>query len=424
MNTKKTIYCVSETILINVIIYFIFFTKQYNQDVYLSLNPHPLLLLCALMGLRYGNQLGLISAVISSIFYTYVFIQIHGDILTLFRYIDNCKYILLFFGSSMVFGSFKDNYDTRLEKALNENKLIKNRYKKLDESYKLTKKIQEELKKQIINSEESILNLYEIASRLETFELEAIYTETIGILSKYLKANTVSVYTYNEKSGYLRLKIRMGDHVEEKSSKQVQESPGLSKVVLEKIPVRWSDVKEEGFALMAAPLVKDGKVIAIVNVENMDFDKLSEYAYQLFRVIIDWVNKSLQKAMYVGELRESPYIDGTEIMEYRSFEERLEEEKRRKRDFGMEYGLLKYRVEDLQLEDVNEKMKKILRDVDIIGYDKLKKVIYILLPATPEDKLKIVEERILSKVSYGLEKIYDKHYEESESSKKALGAEI
>ncbi|MCK4261059.1 MAG: GAF domain-containing protein, partial [Halanaerobiales bacterium] len=396
MDKKKIILCVAETIIVNIIIYYFFFKIQPNQDVYLQLNPHPLFLLCIVMGLRYGNYLGLISAVISSAFYIKVFLEIYDDLILLLSYLTHYKYILLFFWAAMIFGVFKDNHKTNMEKISEENQLIKDNYNQLSKTYKLTRKIQEELKKQIINSEESILYLYEIATRLETLESEEIYTETIGILSKFLRADTVSVYSYNEASGYLRLKIRMGDINTGNRSMLVEESYGFSKVVLEKQVVRWSDVKDDDFPLMSAPIIQTGKVLAIVSIEHMDFDKLSEYAFQLFKLIIEWVNKAIEQAIYVDGLRESKYIAGMKLMYYESFKERLKEEERRKKDFGMDFGLLKFKINNINLEVINERMQRFLRTVDVVSYDLDQKILYVLLPATPAEKLDIIEERILN----------------------------
>ncbi len=402
MNKRKLIIGILETVLFNVVVYYLFYKFQHNQDVYLSLNPHPLFLLCLAMGMRYGNFLGIISATISSIFYMKVSWDIHQSVAVIFGYFENYKYFLLFFWSAVILGTFKDRYEANVRRLTDDSQLLKDDYKKLSKSYKISQKIQEELKKQIINSEESILNLYEIASKLEVLDCEEIYTETIGILSKYLKASTVSIYTYNGVSGYLRLKIRVGNINVGNRSMNVADSVGFKKVISDKQVVRWSDIKEEGFPLMSAPLIKDGKVLGIVNVQDMAFDNLSEYAFQLFKLIVEWVNKALERAIYVGELKGTDYIEGTKILHYDAFMKRLKAEERRKEEFGLEFGLLQYRIKNLDLNTIDERMGKFLRSVDVVGYDAVQKRLYLLLPATPKDKLYIVEERISNQLGESL----------------------
>lgn len=411
MQTKKVILSIVETMLANIVIYFLFYKIQPNQDLYLRLNPHPLIMLGIIFSIRYGNYLGVFFALVSSIFYGVVFYKINGELVSLFINLKNYKFVLIIFWSGMIFGTLKDNYKANIEKLTNKNRLLLDNYKKLNSTHRLTQEVLDELKKQIINSEESILQLYEIASSLETFNSEEIYTETVGIISKYLRAETVSVYTYDESSSYMRLKIRMGSSINEKRSLNISNSEGFRKVVFEKQVIRLSDVDDDNFPLMSAPLVRDNKVVAVVNIESMNFDDLSEYAFQLFKIIIDWVNKALEQAVYVDNLSDSKYYTGMKLMKYDAFIERVEEEERRKREFGMEYSILKYRVNNMNLEDINNKIGRELRAVDVISYDSVGGILYILLPATPQSNCFIVDQRIKDELKHRVEKL-DDVYEE------------
>lgn len=400
MKFKNTILCVMETFIVNIIVYFIFYQINPNQDEYLYLNPHPLFILCIIIGLIYGNKLGLLTAAICSGFYLIVFLKINKDISLLFIYFRNYKYVLLFFFSAAILGNFRDSYKANIQKMINEKLIMSKNYKSLEKSYNLSQKALEELKKQIINSEESILYLYEIASRLETFNLEEIFTETIGILSKFLKAKSVSIYTYDEKSGYMRLKINFGEESRNRSM-LVKNSIGFSSVIINQKVLKWVDIKEKEFPLMSAPLIKESQTIAVVNVDSMDFDNLSEYAYQLFKLIIEWVNKALNQAILVDEISDSKYIEGTRIMKYRYFAERIKSEERRKSEFGMEYSILQYDADNMSIQEINKNIAGVLRSVDIISYSEETKEVYILLPATPENATYLVEERIKNKLNIG-----------------------
>ncbi|SHH80981.1 GAF domain-containing protein [Clostridium grantii] len=405
MDFKKNFFSVLETILFNVIVYYIFFILQSNQEVYLNLNPHPLFILSIVMGLRYGKKMGFVSACISVCFFVYVFLQINKDINLLVEYFNNYKYILLFLWSAVVLGTFKDNYTSNIKKQSDEINLLEESFAQLKKDYSVSEKIQKELKRQIISSEESIISLYDIASKLETFETEELYTETIGILAKYLRATAISIYYYSEESNYLRLKISYGNEIEDRKSLLITNSKGFSQVIYKERVVRWQEIEEEDFPLMSAPLVRNNKVIAVVNIENMDFDRISEYAFQLFKLIMDWVNKSLNQAIYIDEMKESKYIKETKLMKINFFQERLKVEEQRKKDFGMDFGLLKYKVFDLSLQSINDKATKSLRSVDIISYDINNKILFILVPATAKENLYIVEDRILTNFKESITKI-------------------
>ncbi len=357
------------------------------------------------MGLRYGKKLGMISACISVGFFVYVFAQLNQNFFHVVEYFANYKYPLLFLWSALILGTFKDNYKDNLKKQSDEIQLLKESYEQLDKDYLVNEKIQKELKKQIISSEESIISLYDIASKLETFQTEELYTETIGILSKYLKATSISIYYYNENSNYLRLKISYGQKVENRKALTISDSKGFSNVVFNEQIVRWQDTDEDNFPLMSSPLIRNDKVIAIVNIEDMDFDRLSDYAFQLFKLIMDWVNKSINQAIYIDEIKESKYLPETNLMKPEFFMTRIKVESRRAEEFGMEFGLIKYKVKNLNTHAISERATQSIRSVDIVSYDVTSKILSILVPATPKENLFIVENRISKNFGDNITKI-------------------
>lgn len=397
MKNNNLVIGVIESFIVNVIVYLIFFEFQPNQDTYFSLNPHPLLFLCIFIGVRYGLKIAFICALINTLFYIKSFYDIHNSLTLLLIYFANYKYILLYFWSAVIFGSLKDNHVAKIEQSTRYIDMLQKQYKELEKSYNLSLRIQNEMKKQIINSEESILHLYEIAEKLNTLEVEEIYTEALGILAKYMKADSISIYTYDERSNFLRLKVKWGEYNLENRSCKVNEHEGFSKVISEKKAVRWSDIQEK-FPLMSAPLIKDNRVIGVVNIETMEFEKISEYAFQLFKIIIDWINNAISKAYFVDNLREDKYLNKTNILKFEFFNKRLAEEERRKNDFKLDYVYFKYQVNGLALGELHHfVVSKVFRSVDVISYEPEKKILHVLLPATSPGDMPIIKARINNK---------------------------
>lgn len=417
INKKSALYnsilCIIETILINIIVYFFFFARQANQEVYLFLNPNPLLFLSLVMGLRYGMKLGSISAIISCAFYMNVFMKTNGDIKIFFNFFKYYKYPLLFLWSAFVLGAFSDNYKRKLKISKENIELVKKDNKYLEKDYKVLEKILNELKNQIIGSDESIISLYDIATRLESFETEEIYTETIGILIKYLRATDISLYTYDNKNGYLRLKISYGKVNEESSSIEAFTCPWFTKVSQARKVVKVAtDFEENDSPLMSAPLIRNKKIIAVVNIKAMEFNMISEYAFNLFQLIIDWINRSLDKATYVETLKESKYLNNTHLVTAKYFKDRIMIEKRRKTEFGMNYCFLAYRVINLNLEEIDKLVIKTLRDVDVAYYNFDSNTLSFLLPATNKSNDFILEQKIKKNFNNNLTSIDLKQSEE------------
>jgi hypothetical protein len=109
--------------------------------------------------------------------------------------------------------------------------------------------------------------------------------------------------------------------------------------------------------------------------------------------------------MYVDEIKESKYIPETKLLKKEFFEDRYKVEQRRQKEFGMEFGLLKYKVENLSVNSINEKAIKSLHSEDVIGYDTDNKILYILIPATTKEKIYIVEDKLSKNFEGNITKI-------------------
>jgi K+-sensing histidine kinase KdpD len=406
IDLKRIISSIIETLVVNEIIYYYFYRMQANQDLYINLNPHPLLFLCAFMGLRYGKKLGAVTSLITCAFFVYVFVSLGNSLSSFFEYFSNFKNPLIFLWVALILGTFRDNHYHKLKNAEDENQELREEYRKLEKDFRVIDKVQKELKKQIIGSDESIISLYDIASKLETFEIEDIFTETIGILKKYLKVQDAAIYYYDERSQYLRLKILYGTNRRmNRSSFPVDEFPCFRNAVTNRAVERWRKSNSETQPLMIAPLIKDDKIIALISIENMEFDILSEYAYSLFKLITDWVNKALSRAHYVEDLESSKYIENTILATPEYFNKRLAIEERRLKEFNMEYGLLRFKNKTFPIYDLNVIVGRSLRVVDVVGYNVDTNILSILLPATQNSALQMIKERTISNFGYRLEEI-------------------
>ncbi|MGD1822146.1 MAG: hypothetical protein ACPKM0_05195 [Pleomorphochaeta sp.] len=402
----RAVVSILETILINLIIYVFFYLRPANQNIYLFLNPHPLLFLAMAMGLRYGIQLGTVSSIISCSFYIYTFYQLYDDFSLLINNFQYYKYPLLFLWIAFIFGAFRDNNKRKQKDKDEQIQILTKENYNLEKDFETLDKIQQELKKQIIGADDSIISLYDIATKLETFETEDIYTETIGVLKKYLHVTNVSLYAFDKVNNYLRLKITYGDVEDDKNSIDAANCTWFEKVNNEKQVVKFiSKSKNDNLPLMSAPLIRNGELIAVINIKGMKFDMISEYAFQLFQLIIDWINRALDKATYVENLLETVYIENTKLVTAPFFKKRIEIERRRKYNFGMDYCLLAYRVKNLDIKEIDTLVQKTLRPVDIAYYNIKNNTLTFLMPATKKSFSFILEDKIKYNFNDSLTKI-------------------
>ena len=397
MGRKKIYYGIGESIAFILIVYVLFFLFNPVKENFLEMNIQPLLIVVVMISLRYGNYIGVLSALIASFFYLYAYYSLGKDLYIFIIDFAHYKYLLMFFLSAVIFGRFKDNYDFKMESSEDKYNDLVDRYNELQSGYEKLKFIKEEFRKRIISSENSIVSLYEIASSLETLDSEEIYTGIIDILEKYLKATAVSIYTVGSNNKYLRLKLQSGQQTIVPASVLVSEHQMYTKSLEtgNVVKIQAENTGDESLPLMMGPIIRDGKVIAFVNIDKMEFEMVTDYSYNLFKVILDWINKALLQALQVEEIkREKNFYENTAVMTIESFNARLDEEKERREKFRLEFGLLEYDSGELSPADINEKLAGILREIDVIGYDETSKKIKILLPGVNEENISVVRKRI------------------------------
>ncbi|MGB3367384.1 MAG: GAF domain-containing protein [Acidaminobacteraceae bacterium] len=396
---KKLIRSTLESSIVIIAVFYYFFILKDNPNAFLDSNPSPLFMLSLGMGLMYGNLVGMWIATICTFFVVYTLTRLGIPTSAIILKFDYFKFPLMFFWSGILGGLNKDGYLRNIAVLKKKSQQLEYDNKYLGKLYKTSMNIQKELKMQIVGEENSLMSIYEIAIRLKTLEPEQVFTETLGILKKYLGANTVSIYSVDKKNNFLRLKIRSGDMITEKSSLNLDSSEWFLKVVNEKRIVRWADTPEKDFPILSAPLIDGDEVIAIINIESMDFHKLSEYAFNTFKIVIEWVNVTLVRALSFNKLKSSEYYDNTRILKFNNFIKRLSIEKQRADEYNLEYLYLTYKSKERSLEVINEKVSSFLRTLDVVSYEPIGNKIYFLLPATPLNKKSIIEDRLFSKLS-------------------------
>lgn len=399
---KRLLYYAIENAIFLTVIVAIFFILNPSREEFISMNLHPLLILVALMSLKYGNYLGILNASLASVVFIYAYFLLGKDLIIFFAEWSYYKFLLMFFLTAVILGSFKDKSDDIIKNLREELFQAQDDLAILKELEKKSQIINAELRKQIVGAEDSILSLYEVASALETLNSEELYTEIMTVMARFLHAKTVSIYNVDRHQRYLRLKIRMGYSGRMNPSMKIEDHDYLRKVVHEQKITKLGADSTEKDPIFSAPIIKNRQTIAVLNVEDTDFSMVTEYNYNLFKIIMEWISKSLIRALEVEEIKSKDiYFEGTRIMKMEQFNRRLEEEKRRYYKFGLKYGLIKLDRLNITLEELGIKLNEMIRQVDIAAYDPGKDELHLLLPITPEEVLVKVKERIIGNLASG-----------------------
>ncbi len=402
---KKTYYGFFETLVGVFVIFYFFYLSTPMKMSFLNLNIHPFLIIVAIISIRYGNIMGLFSSFLSSIFYLYAYLDSGKDLYLFFTDLNNYKFPLMFIATSIVLGKFKENKDKEINALKKKNKFLENKYQKLKEINEKNSFIKEELKKRIISSDTSLYSLYEIVNKLDRLEIEQIYTELMGILIKFIKAKTVSFFVFDKGKNILRLKARYGGKSKLERSSNVHGYQCLKEAVLNEKFDKNKKYCRIGYPLLVSPIKYNKEIIGVIAVEEVEFEMLSEFTKNLFNLIIKCADKFLYFAIKEDKSLSNKYYKNTKILKYKYFKKRLKEENRRLEEYGMEFVLFKYRVENFNIKEINLILKNIVRNVDVISFNREKSILNILMPATPSEFAENIEKRILNKFDYRIDKI-------------------
>jgi len=374
------------------------------QYSFLDMNLHPLFIAACFIGLRHGFLAGLLAAFISSMAYFFSYSYLKLDPILFFKSYEYYKFPLIFVFGGYITGRFHDSHTRKNDEMREANKEILKEYDQLEASYKKTIQMYNELKEQIVGAEYSIFSLYEIAASLQTTNPEKVYTESIGLLYKFIKARGISIYTV-ERGGYMRLKIHFGGKGNRNSSKKYTDSPTYQQVIETRKAVRWNPEAGNNSPIYSAPIISQDKVIGIIDIDEIEFEYISEYSFSVFQVISEWIAKALSQALEVDKQFNLMGVDYSNMLEPAQFERQLKEEQVRKEKYGLPYCEATYSIGQFDADDVVPVLQRSLRNVDYICYYKESNTIRILLPATDEENYIFVEKRLFSTLGHKLERL-------------------
>lgn len=377
-------------IFIMSVIFALFYFLSTGFESFSSFQPHPIYIIASLLAMRRGAFWGVILSFWMTFMYFLFYILEFQSLTGFFQSYDNALNISLAFLGAAIFGLNFDRLkaeNREYQEFLSEATRTLN--KTANENVKLHR-MYDDLRSQIVNSENSILSLYEINKRFKTYNEEELYTELVGVMSKFLRTKNISIYTLTH-SDYLRLKIRIQTD-DDRYSFNINEVPELKRVVNGEV-LRKHDTNNPKFPDMSAPIKILDKVVAIANVDRLAFSEGNEYSFQLFKMIIEWFSTELDKIRRLPDVQAEFYHDNTRVLKFEKFDDKLKQQEFRNVKYGLEYLYIKVPF-DLTVKKVQDEIVSNFRDVDIISYDLEKKVVHFLLPATPYNRQGVIEDKI------------------------------
>ena len=387
----------------NILIFLVIAFMQYNHlflDLYsFELGLDYSLIYIAIMGILWGQRQAYLAMILSSALYIMTSILSGTDIITFIYSPENLLRLAAYVLIGIITGYSIEKRSRDLEVKDHALKSLRNKYDFLNDIYNETRIVKDELQNQIIETEDSFGVIYSIVQKVDSLEIEKIFSASIDAIERIMKTDSVSIYTINSadtNSKYLRLKTRSNRLKEKiKNSIEISEHPEFEEVIRTKSLYINHELKED-VPVMVAPVIDDRSVIAVISLHEVAFEKLTMHYENLFQTVVSLITNALKRAYFFeASLRDKRYIPHTRILNPDTFEKILEEVKKKEEELGMSYSILKIAPSYKSLSILSDKVVEGIRDNDYIGMSS-KKEIFILLSNTQHSHAHIVIDRLKS----------------------------
>ena len=291
----KTIFrCLLESIVYTILVLLIFYFLPYTKKEFLILNLHPLEIVVALMSLRYGTYLGILSSFIAIFGYIFAYLHSGNDMILFLLKFQYYKFFLMFLFTAMVLGKFKLNYKNREEDLKKGFEHLENNFQEEKEKNQQLLDINISLKNQIIRSGGSIVSFHNLKKGLLQLKKEELYEKVLEIFRQLLACEVCSIYTLVDNK--LIRRFEMG---KSKMEKEILLNSEAGKRFLEvskkNISLNFPFDIAGKQPIFIGPLYNEKNITGFLEIESFSYTTGEKYNFELFKILMEEINEILQK---------------------------------------------------------------------------------------------------------------------------------
>lgn len=349
-----------------------------------------------IMGIMWGQTQAYIAMILSAGLYVGMSLFAGADIVTFVYTPENLIRLAAYILVGIVTGYSIERKNRDMESRDLSIQNLQNKYMFLSDIYNETRIVKKELENQIIETEDSFSAIYKIIQEVDSLEIEKVFSGAISAIERIMRTDQVSIYTLSNdgSNNFMRLKAR-------------------SMVLLDKVPnsIKISDFDElkqiiqtkstyinrnftPKIPIMMAPVLEDKNVIAVLSIHSTPFENLTLHYENLFQTVVGLITSALKRAYFFeASLKDKRYIPNTRILTPYTFEKILKEIQNNKAELGMSYTLLQVERNGKSLEEISERVVRVIRDNDYVGTSD-DDSIYVLLSNTNNNYASLVLERL------------------------------
>ena len=291
----RTIFrCLLESAVYTILVLLIFYFLPYTKKEFLILNVHPLEIVVALMSLRYGTYLGILSSFIAISGYIFAYLHSGNDMILFLLKFQYYKFFLMFLFTAMILGKFKLNYKNREEDLKKGFEHLENSFQEEKEKNQQLLDINISLKNQIIRSEGSIVSFHNLKRELLQIKKEESYEKILEIFRQLLACEVCSMYTLADNKLTRRFEIGKSK-MEREILLDTKEGERFLEVSKKSTSLNFPFDITEKQPIFIGPLYNEKNIMGFLEIENFSYTTGEKYNFELFKILMEEINEILQK---------------------------------------------------------------------------------------------------------------------------------
>ena len=291
----KTIFrCLLESVVYTILVLLIFYFLPYTKKEFLVLNLHPLEIVVALMSLRYGTYLGILSSFIAISGYIFAYLHSGNDMILFLLKFQYYKFFLMFLFTAMILGKFKLNYKNREEDLKKGFEHLENSFQEEKEKNQQLLDINISLKNQIIRSGGSIISFHNLKRELLQIKKEESYEKILEIFRQLLACEVCSMYTLVDNKLTRRFEIGKSK-MEREILLDTKEGERFLEVSKKSTSLNFPFDITGKQPIFIGPLYNKKNIIGFLEIENFSYTTGEKYNFELFKILMEEINEILQK---------------------------------------------------------------------------------------------------------------------------------
>ena len=346
------------------------------------------------MGLLYGKGQAFVAMLLSTVILLASLLAQGSELVAISYMPENILHITAYLFTAALTGYFADARRFEREAGEWQKNQARERQAFLRGLYEENVAVKDKLYRQIVNSHDSIGRLYRIIKRLDSIEPENIFTQAAAVTAQILNADDLAIYVVEPAGGYLRQKIRLGKIAAcQPRSLRVADYSYLQGILQTRsIYVNRELVKDTPD--LAAPIVYQDKVIAVVAVFGLSFEQWSLYQQNLLSITTRLISASMGRAyQYESEVQGQRFVAGTRILQPVELQKIIKEmQERRKLQGDFPVAILRVDMQGLDYVTLDGRLSQVIRNEDFVGLGS--DGVYILLPDAAEKVTAMVQQRL------------------------------